>query len=28
VAAKRDVYGFWTDQPTPCINLVRVYRAP
>src|SRR5690554_1058756 len=28
VAAQRDVYGFWTDQPTPSINLVRVYRAP
>jgi len=27
VAAKQDVYGFWTDQPTPSINLVRVYRA-
>ena len=28
VAAKQDVYGFWTDQPTPAINLVQVYRAP
>lgn len=27
VAAQRDVYGFWTDQPTPSINLVQVYRA-
>ncbi len=28
VAVKRDVYGFWTDQPTPAIDLVQVYRAP
>ena len=27
VAVKQDVYGFWTDQPTPSINLVQVYRA-
>jgi peptide/nickel transport system substrate-binding protein len=28
VAAQQDVYGFWTDQPTPNLNMVEVYRAP
>ena len=27
VAARADIYGFWTDQPTPAIDLTRVYRA-
>jgi len=27
-AARADLYGFWTDQPTPAIDLTRVYRAP
>jgi peptide/nickel transport system substrate-binding protein len=27
VAARSDVYGFWTDQPTPAIDLTEVYRA-
>jgi len=26
-AARADLYGFWTDQPTPAIDLTRVYRA-
>lgn len=28
VAARQDVYGFWTDQPTPAIDVTEVYRAP
>lgn len=28
VAARADLYGFWTDQPTPAIDLTQVYRAP
>jgi len=28
MAAKQDVYGFWTDQPTPAIDMTGVYRAP
>lgn len=28
MAAKDDVYGFWTDQPTPAIDMTGVYRAP
>lgn len=27
VAAQSDVYGFWTDQPTPAIDMTEVYRA-
>lgn len=27
VAARQDVYGFWTDQPTPAIDMTEVYRA-
>ena len=27
VAARADVYGFWTDQPTPAIDMTEVYRA-
>jgi len=27
MAAKQDVYGFWTDQPTPAIDMTGVYRA-
>lgn len=27
VAARADVHGFWTDQPTPSINVTEVYRA-
>ena len=27
VAAQQDVYGFWTDQPTPAIDMTEVYRA-
>ena len=27
VAARSDVYGFWTDQPTPSVNVVEVFRA-
>lgn len=27
VAARADVYGFWTDQPTPAIDVTEVYRA-
>jgi hypothetical protein len=27
VAVQSDVYGFWTDQPTPAIDLTEVYRA-
>ncbi|UCH26576.1 MAG: ABC transporter substrate-binding protein [Trueperaceae bacterium] len=27
VASQNDVYGFWTNQPTPSINLTEVYRA-
>jgi peptide/nickel transport system substrate-binding protein len=27
VAARSDVYGFWTDQPTPAIDVTEVYRA-
>jgi len=26
-AARADLYGFWTDQPTPAIDLTQVYRA-
>ncbi|MCA9837264.1 MAG: ABC transporter substrate-binding protein [Trueperaceae bacterium] len=26
-AAKSDVYGFWTSQPTPAIDMTAVYRA-
>jgi len=28
VAARNDIYGFWTNQPTPAIDMTRVYRAP
>jgi len=28
VAVRADVYGFWVDQPTPALDLTRVYRAP
>ncbi len=28
VAARDDVYGFWTNQPTPAIDVTEVYRAP
>ena len=28
VAARDDVYGFWTDQPTPAIDVTGVYLAP
>lgn len=28
VAARSDIYGFWTDQPTPAIDMTEVYRAP
>lgn len=28
VAAQEDIYGFWTDQPTPAIDMTEVYRAP
>lgn len=28
VAAQADVHGFWTDQPTPAIDVTEVYRAP
>lgn len=28
VAARQDVHGFWTDQPTPAIDVTEVYRAP
>ena len=27
VAAKNDIYGFWTNQPTPAIDMSRVYIA-
>jgi len=27
-AARADLYGFWTDQPTPAIDVTQVYRAP
>ncbi len=27
VAAQQDVHGFWTDQPTPAIDMTEVYRA-
>lgn len=27
VATRADVYGFWTDQPTPTIDVTEVYRA-
>ena len=27
VAARTDVHGFWTDQPTPAIDVTGVYRA-
>ncbi len=27
VAAKKDIYGFWTNQPTPSIDMTRVYVA-
>lgn len=27
VAARQDVHGFWTDQPTPAIDMTEVYRA-
>jgi peptide/nickel transport system substrate-binding protein len=27
VAAQEDVYGFWTNQPTPAIDMTEVYRA-
>ena len=27
VAARSDVYGYWTNQPTPAIDMTRVYRA-
>jgi peptide/nickel transport system substrate-binding protein len=27
VAARADLYGYWTDQPTPTIDLTQVYRA-
>ncbi len=28
VAARNDVFGFWTNQPTPAIDMTEVYRAP
>jgi peptide/nickel transport system substrate-binding protein len=28
VGARADVHGFWTDQPTPAIDVTEVYRAP
>jgi peptide/nickel transport system substrate-binding protein len=28
VAVSADLYGFWVDQPTPALDLTRVYRAP
>ncbi len=28
VAARADIHGFWTDQPTPSINVTEVFRAP
>lgn len=28
VAARQEIYGFWTDQPTPAIDMTEVYRAP
>ena len=28
VAAQGDIYGFWTDQPTPSIDMTEVFRAP
>ena len=28
VAVRADLYGFWVDQPTPALDLTRVYRAP
>ncbi len=28
VAARDDLYGFWTNQPTPSIDVTAVYRAP
>ena len=28
VAVRADVYGYWIDQPTPALDLTRVYRAP
>jgi peptide/nickel transport system substrate-binding protein len=27
VAARADLHGFWTDQPTPAIDVTQVYRA-
>ena len=27
VAAQPDIHGFWTDQPTPAIDMTEVYRA-
>ena len=27
VAARSDIHGFWTDQPTPAIDLTEVYRS-
>jgi peptide/nickel transport system substrate-binding protein len=27
-AAQNDVYGFWSSQPTPAIDITEVYRAP
>lgn len=28
VAVREDIYGFWTNQPTPAIDMTEVYRAP
>ncbi|MDZ7708001.1 MAG: ABC transporter substrate-binding protein [Trueperaceae bacterium] len=28
VAAREDVHGFWTDQPTPAIDMTEVHRGP
>src|SRR6056297_223576 len=28
VAARTDVHGFWTDQPTPAIDMTEVHRGP
>jgi peptide/nickel transport system substrate-binding protein len=28
LGVQNDVYGFWTNQPTPALNMVGVYRAP
>jgi len=28
VAARADVHGFWTDQPTPAIDMTEVHRGP